>query len=94
VAEGARLESVFRVKPNVGSNPTLSAKYKKSPCAETQGLFLYLKESNGLVRSLGLDKNIWNIFARVQHGREATKYKGVFRTNRQERLAQPQVAHR
>ena len=25
VAEGARLESVFRVKPNVGSNPTLSA---------------------------------------------------------------------
>ena len=27
VAEGARLESVFRVKPNVGSNPTLSAIY-------------------------------------------------------------------
>lgn len=25
MAEGARLESVFRVKPNVGSNPTLSA---------------------------------------------------------------------
>ena len=25
MAEGARLESVFRVTPNVGSNPTLSA---------------------------------------------------------------------
>lgn len=25
MAEGARLESVFRVKPNVGSNPTVSA---------------------------------------------------------------------
>ena len=25
VAEGARLESVFRVKPNEGSNPSLSA---------------------------------------------------------------------
>jgi hypothetical protein len=27
VAEGARLESVFTRKGNVGSNPTLSAKY-------------------------------------------------------------------
>ena len=26
-AEGARLESVFRVKPNEGSNPSLSAKF-------------------------------------------------------------------
>lgn len=25
VVDGARLERVFRVKPNVGSNPTLSA---------------------------------------------------------------------
>jgi hypothetical protein len=30
VAEGARLESVFRVKPNEGSNPSLSAKYMKA----------------------------------------------------------------
>ena len=29
MAEGARLESVFRVKPNEGSNPSLSAKYKE-----------------------------------------------------------------
>ena len=27
MAEGARLESVFRGNSNVGSNPTLSAKY-------------------------------------------------------------------
>ena len=30
VAEGARLESVFRVKPNVGSNPTLSANFEST----------------------------------------------------------------
>ena len=34
MAEGARLESVFRGNSNVGSNPTLSAKFKAviSPC--------------------------------------------------------------
>ena len=30
-AEGARLESVFRVKPNEGSNPSLSAKFNTNP---------------------------------------------------------------
>ena len=29
MAEGARLESVFRVKPNEGSNPSLSAKFEE-----------------------------------------------------------------
>jgi hypothetical protein len=43
VAEGARLESVFRVKPNVGSNPTLSAIYKKDP--HLAGFFVCGKES-------------------------------------------------
>ena len=31
MAEGARLESVFRVKPNEGSNPSLSAKLHTNP---------------------------------------------------------------
>jgi hypothetical protein len=31
VAEAARLESVFRVKSNGGSNPPSSAKHRKSP---------------------------------------------------------------
>ena len=36
MAEGARLESVFRVKPNVGSNPTLSATESGPSTKETE----------------------------------------------------------
>ena len=43
MAEGARLESVFRVKPNEGSNPSLSAKLAKKPrFFEKNGAFLCL----------------------------------------------------
>jgi hypothetical protein len=38
VAEGARLESVFRGNSNVGSNPTLSASSKSIPGIENQHL--------------------------------------------------------
>ncbi len=44
MVEGARLESVYTVKRIEGSNPSLSAKYAKSPL---EGLFAYLAEKNG-----------------------------------------------
>jgi hypothetical protein len=61
VAEGARLESVFRLIPNEGSNPSLSAKYKMT---RIKRVFLYLAErglgSNPMVR-----QNVWNILHRL-----------------------------
>ena len=54
MAEGARLESVFRVKPNEGSNPSLSAKYKKT-CVNA-GFFVFGGESRD-ERSQGSTKN-------------------------------------
>jgi hypothetical protein len=38
VAEGARLESVFRGNSNVGSNPTLSASFSLMPIDLRDGL--------------------------------------------------------
>ena len=40
MAEGARLESVFRVKPNEGSNPSLSAKFNTNPLIFIVGFFI------------------------------------------------------
>ncbi len=41
MAEGARLESVFRVKPNEGSNPSLSAKIIKKTSGLVAGFFVW-----------------------------------------------------
>ena len=40
MAEGARLESVFRLIPNEGSNPSLSAKYVTKSPRIARGLFV------------------------------------------------------
>ena len=39
MAEGARLESVFRLIPNEGSNPSLSARLNEKAPDESPGLF-------------------------------------------------------
>jgi hypothetical protein len=41
VAEGARLESVFRLIPNEGSNPSLSAKYNTKPRTKVWGFVVF-----------------------------------------------------
>ena len=41
MAEGARLESVFRVKPNEGSNPSLSAKIINKTSDLVAGFFVW-----------------------------------------------------
>ena len=41
MAEGARLESVFRVKPNEGSNPSLSAIFMINPLILLAGFLFY-----------------------------------------------------
>jgi hypothetical protein len=41
VAEGARLESVFRLIPNEGSNPSLSAKYNTKPRTKVWGFVAF-----------------------------------------------------
>jgi hypothetical protein len=48
VAEGARLESVFTRKGNVGSNPTLSASFKiASKHADSVSLLLFCPAKSG-----------------------------------------------
>ena len=41
MAEGARLESVFRLTPNEGSNPSLSAIFSEKPRFKPRGFFVW-----------------------------------------------------
>ena len=49
MVEGARLESVYGLTPIEGSNPSLSAKYKRGPL----GPLLYLVEKRVRTREEG-----------------------------------------
>ena len=61
MAEGAPLLRVYMGNRIEGSNPSLSAIYKKSPPALPGGLFLYLLESEYMVRT-SFEKNAGSVF--------------------------------
>jgi hypothetical protein len=65
VAEGARLESVFRLTPNEGSNPSLSARLNEKAPDESPGLFHLLVEKEDMMRTLWFDKFAGSEFGRA-----------------------------
>ena len=66
MAEGARLESVFRLTPNEGSNPSLSARLNEKAPNESSGLFHLIRRARSwfepLVRQIRRER-IWTRFS-------------------------------
>ena len=65
MAEGARLESVFRLTPNEGSNPSLSASLNKKGPRKSVGLFYLVVEKEDMMRTLRFDKFAGSEFGRT-----------------------------
>ena len=72
MAEGARLESVFRLTPNEGSNPSLSARLNEKGPRQKLGPFSFIGRerglgSNPLVRQIRRER-IWTHFSAAPKG--------------------------
>jgi hypothetical protein len=97
VAEGARLESVFRLTPNEGSNPSLSARLNEKAPNESSGLFHLNRRARiwfgPLVRQICRER-IWTRFSAARRAStmdgagnpSARKSVGLFHLNLRSRI--------